>query len=73
MEQFYNSISQTVKIQDCVKSENEKQYNDLWALRELVNLACSRVGYPFKYDISLDMKLMNDLVVDVREKTKKYG
>lgn len=38
----------------------------LWALRERITEALSRDGYVFKYDISLPVDRLYDLVIDLR-------
>lgn len=38
----------------------------LWALRERITEALSRDGYVYKYDVSLPVERLYDLVTDVR-------
>lgn len=47
---------------DCFPSLSQM----LWALRERITEALSRDGYVFKYDISLPVDRLYDLVIDLR-------
>lgn len=68
---FFEKVMNISGIIDCVKAENENQYHNIWNIRENVGPACGETGkLVLKYDVSLDVTKMNDLVLKCRERTK---
>lgn len=68
---FFEHIINISGVIDCVKAENENQYHNIWNIRENVGPACGETGkLVLKYDISLDVAKMNDMVLKIRERTK---
>ncbi|XP_051046809.1 D-2-hydroxyglutarate dehydrogenase, mitochondrial isoform X2 [Phodopus roborovskii] len=53
-------------VSDGTMATDQKKVQMLWALRERITEALSRDGYVFKYDISLPVERLYDLVVDLR-------
>jgi len=45
----------------------------MWNLRDHAAPANQHFGYVFKYDVSLDVRKMNELIEILREKTKHLG
>lgn len=53
-------------VSDGTIATDQRKVQMLWALRERITEALSRDGYVFKYDISLPVERLYDLVIDVR-------
>lgn len=53
-------------LTDGTVATEERKIRTLWALRERITEALSRDGYVYKYDISLPMERLYDLVLDLR-------
>ena len=68
LQHFYSKITDARLCKDAVISENGTQFKQLWALRERLAEALTKDGYNYKYDISLPMDRMYDLVLELRRK-----
>lgn len=68
IEQFYSNLSKENLCSDAVIAENETQFKDIWSLRERLAEALKRDGYNYKYDLSLPISRLYDLVIDLRER-----
>jgi D-2-hydroxyglutarate dehydrogenase len=55
-------------VRDGVLAADLGQAEALWALREQIGPACGNAGLVYKYDVSLPLPLMYDLVEAVRER-----
>ncbi|XP_057619004.1 D-2-hydroxyglutarate dehydrogenase, mitochondrial isoform X2 [Chionomys nivalis] len=53
-------------VSDGTIATDQRKVQMLWALRERITEALSRDGYVFKYDISLPVERLYDLVIDLR-------
>ncbi|XP_006875297.1 PREDICTED: d-2-hydroxyglutarate dehydrogenase, mitochondrial [Chrysochloris asiatica] len=53
-------------VTDGTVATDQRKMKTLWALRERITEALSRDGYVYKYDISLPVEQLYDLVVDLR-------
>ncbi|XP_038195494.1 D-2-hydroxyglutarate dehydrogenase, mitochondrial isoform X2 [Arvicola amphibius] len=53
-------------VSDGTIATDQRKVQMLWALRERITEALSRDGYVFKYDISLPVEQLYDLVIDLR-------
>ncbi|XP_066089917.1 D-2-hydroxyglutarate dehydrogenase, mitochondrial isoform X1 [Saccopteryx bilineata] len=53
-------------VTDGTVATDQRKVKALWALRERITEALSRDGYVYKYDISLPVDRLYDLVTDVR-------
>jgi D-2-hydroxyglutarate dehydrogenase len=53
---------------DAVIAENSTQFKQIWSLRERLAEALTHDGYNYKYDISLPMDRMYNLVLDLRKR-----
>lgn len=53
-------------VTDGTVATDQRKFQMLWALRERITEALSHDGYVFKYDISLPVERLYDLVIDVR-------
>ncbi|KAG2385548.1 hypothetical protein C9374_003363 [Naegleria lovaniensis] len=51
---------------------DEKQYLYLWKFRELVSESLKKDGYVYKYDISIPLTKMYDIVLDMKERMKIF-
>ena len=48
-------------------TESETQRDNIWGIREHVVDSCKYIGYTFKYDISLDIKKVEEFMKFTRE------
>uniref|UniRef100_A0A8D0GBJ6 D-2-hydroxyglutarate dehydrogenase, mitochondrial n=1 Tax=Sphenodon punctatus TaxID=8508 RepID=A0A8D0GBJ6_SPHPU len=55
-------------VMDGTVVTEDKRIKALWALRERITEALTHDGYVYKYDISLPVKRLYDLVTDTRER-----
>ncbi|XP_004620729.2 D-2-hydroxyglutarate dehydrogenase, mitochondrial isoform X2 [Sorex araneus] len=53
-------------LTDGTVASEERKIRTLWALRERITEALSRDGYVYKYDLSLPVERLYDLVLDLR-------
>ncbi|XP_064142419.1 D-2-hydroxyglutarate dehydrogenase, mitochondrial isoform X1 [Loxodonta africana] len=53
-------------VTDGTVATDQRKMKTLWALRERITEALSRDGYVYKYDISLPVERLYDLVTDLR-------
>jgi D-2-hydroxyglutarate dehydrogenase len=53
---------------DAIVAESMEQVRNLWSLRESVTVSLSKDGYTYKYDISLPLSNMYDIVTDLRKR-----
>lgn len=60
-------------IQDGVLAQDETQLQSLWALRESIPEAAGKMGKVFKYDLSMPIGKMYDLVLDMRKRFEEHG
>ncbi|EFC42905.1 hypothetical protein NAEGRDRAFT_69307 [Naegleria gruberi] len=51
---------------------DEKQSQYLWKFRELVSESLKKDGYVYKYDISIPLAKMYDIVLDMKERMKVF-
>lgn len=58
---------------DGVVSQDETQTKSLWAIRESVPESIGKSGKVYKYDISIPVSKMYDIVLDLRSKLQKEG
>jgi len=60
-------------ISDGVLAENETQIAGLWTLREAIPEAANRAGAVYKYDLSMPVDKMNELVEVLRARFEEKG
>lgn len=60
-------------ISDGVMAQDESQVQSLWALRESVPEAAGKLGSVFKYDLSMPVEKMYELVKDMRARLDEHG
>lgn len=60
-------------ILDGVLAQDETQLQSLWALREQIPEAVGKLGKAYKYDLSLPVPVMYDLVEDTRQRFLDQG
>lgn len=59
--------------EDGVMCDSENQKEAIWGIREGISMAASSYGLTFKFDISLDSKLFDDVITKTTEKVSQYG
>ncbi|PWZ03317.1 putative DLD2-D-lactate dehydrogenase [Testicularia cyperi] len=66
-------LMESGSIQDGVLAQDETQLQSLWALRESIPEAAGKMGKVFKYDLSMPINKMYDLVLDLRTRFDEHG
>lgn len=66
MSAFVEHVLGEGAVVDGTMAQDEAQVQSLWALREQISLALKLEGYVYKYDVSLPMSAMYDLVEKMR-------
>lgn len=66
--ELLEELMDTSQIADGVLAQDETQLQSLWALRESIPEACGKLGCVFKYDLSMPVARMNELVEDMRKR-----
>lgn len=65
---FLDYLVESNLITDGVVSQDETQAKSLWFIRESVPESISRAGKVYKYDISIPVSKMYDIVLDMRKR-----
>lgn len=65
---FLEFLLESALIEDGVVSQDDSQAKSLWFIRESVPESISKSGKVYKYDISIPVAKMYDIVKDVRQK-----
>lgn len=65
---FLDEVMTGGLVQDGVLAQDEAQAHALWTLREGVGPACSSLGLVYKYDISIPIDQMYDIVEETRKR-----
>ncbi|KAF9313835.1 hypothetical protein BG003_004764 [Podila horticola] len=60
-------------VQDGVVAQDTTQFNNLWAIREGIPEACSKTGAVYKYDLSMPVPVLYDMVQDMRTRLEENG
>ncbi|KAK3679668.1 D-lactate ferricytochrome c oxidoreductase [Recurvomyces mirabilis] len=60
-------------VQDGVVAQDETQLQSLWACREGISEAGQHFGGVYKYDLSIPLGQLYDLVIETRERFQKNG
>ncbi|KAF9383377.1 hypothetical protein CPB97_006512 [Podila verticillata] len=60
-------------VQDGVVAQDTTQVRNLWAIREGIPEACSKSGAIYKYDISMPVPVLYQMVEDMRDRLEKAG
>ncbi|KAG0082726.1 hypothetical protein BGZ92_011452 [Podila epicladia] len=60
-------------VQDGVVAQDTTQVRNLWAIREGIPEACSKSGAVYKYDISMPVPVLYQMVEDMRYRLEKAG
>ena len=56
---------------DGVIAQDQRQYEDIWLLRESISESYINYGYTFKYDVSLPTNHFYELVEETRRQIKR--
>ena len=59
--------------EDGVMCDSETQKEQIWQIREGISMAASSTGLTFKFDISLDSQLFEDVILKTQEKVNHLG
>ena len=60
-------------IKDGTVAQDETQIRSLWSLRELIPEACSKVGAVYKYDLSVPVPQLYEIVEALRTRLQESG
>lgn len=60
-------------FEDGVMCDSESQKEAIWGIREGISMAASAYGLTFKFDISLDSKDFEDIILQTKERVTPYG
>lgn len=60
-------------VEDGVVAENETQLKNLWACREGISEASQHFGGVYKYDLSIPLPQLYDLITECRQKFQENG
>lgn len=73
MDGLLEALMEKGMIDDGVMAQDETQIGGLWALRESLPEAAGKYGKVYKYDLSMPIPKMNELVEDMRERFREKG
>ena len=73
LQTLLEDLMETGLIADGVLAQDETQVQSLWALRESVPEAAGKMGKVFKYDLSMPVEKMYELVLDMRARFDEHG
>ncbi|KAL4914437.1 hypothetical protein BDW62DRAFT_213425 [Aspergillus aurantiobrunneus] len=73
LETFLESILSEGIVADGVLAQDETQFQSIWRWREGITEALSHLGGTYKYDVSIPLPELYQLVDDCRERLTKLG
>ncbi|KAI0377805.1 hypothetical protein F5Y04DRAFT_263307 [Hypomontagnella monticulosa] len=73
LQSFLEDIMSKEIVTDGVVAQDETQFRSLWSQREGITETLGHWGGVYKYDLSIPIKDMYQLVVDVRERMEDAG
>ncbi|CAG8468071.1 9692_t:CDS:10 [Ambispora leptoticha] len=68
LEKFFEDMLETKVIQDGVLAQDITQIKDLWSFRENIPEAISKAGAMYKYDISMPVPVLYQMVEDMKNR-----
>ncbi|KAF2702862.1 hypothetical protein K504DRAFT_393768 [Pleomassaria siparia CBS 279.74] len=73
LQNFLEHVIESSVVSDGVLAENKTQIQDLWTYREGISECLGHWGGVYKYDLSLPISVLYDLVNDVRDRLTEAG
>ncbi|KAF2269543.1 hypothetical protein CC78DRAFT_612494 [Lojkania enalia] len=73
LQAFLEHVMENEIVSDGVLAESQTQIQDLWAYREGITECLGHWGGVYKYDLSLPIASLYDMVNDVRDRLTKAG
>ncbi|XTI87012.1 FAD-binding domain-containing protein [Cenococcum geophilum] len=73
LQNFLEHVMETSVVSDGVLAQDQTQIQELWACREGIPECLGHWGGVYKYDLSLPISSMYDLVNDVRDRLTEAG
>ncbi|KAG0141811.1 hypothetical protein CROQUDRAFT_663316 [Cronartium quercuum f. sp. fusiforme G11] len=67
------SLLDSSTIVDGVLAQDQTQFQSIWSLREQIPEAVGKFGKAYKYDLSLPVSVMYDVVEETRDRFKQKG
>ena len=71
--ELLEELMESSAIVDGVLAQDETQLQSLWSLRESIPEAAGKLGKTYKYDVSMPVDKMNELVEDMRARFVERG
>lgn len=68
-----STLMESELIVDGVLAESSTQFSQFWHVREGIPLACGKAGAVYKYDVSIPLDTMYNLVEDCRARLAELG
>lgn len=65
---FLEDIMTNEVVLDGVLAQDTTQFKNFWEIRESIPVACAKEGGMFKYDLSVPLPLLYNIVTEMREK-----
>lgn len=73
LSELLEELMESSSIVDGVMAQDETQVQSLWALRESIPEAAGKLGRTYKYDVSMPVDKMHELVQDMRQRFDEKG
>lgn len=73
LQNFLEHVMEAEIVADGVLAESQTQVDELWACRERITECLGHWGGVYKYDLSLPIAQMYELVEDIRDRMTKKG
>lgn len=73
LQAFLEHVMSEGIVNDGVLAQDQTQINELWACREGIPESLGHWGIVYKYDLSIPLREMYDLVVDTRKRLEDVG
>ncbi|RKP10458.1 D-lactate dehydrogenase 2 mitochondrial precursor [Thamnocephalis sphaerospora] len=70
---FLEHLMENEVVADGVVAQDEAQIKSLWSMRESIPEACSKAGAVYKYDVSIPVPKLYELVEDMRSRLESMG
>jgi (R)-2-hydroxyglutarate---pyruvate transhydrogenase len=70
---FLEKVLSNEIVKDGVVAQDDTQIATLWSLREGIPEACSKAGAVYKYDISIPVPKLYQMIEDVRNRLQSAG
>lgn len=73
LESFLEKVLEDGHVEDGVLAQDQQQIKDFWSIRESIPMACVKQGFLYKYDLSVPVANLYDLVNVTKDHLAKKG